>query len=166
MSPTSNSQHYCAVDHYSATGNVPCLPCPTGSFTNDMIGSTSCGCKTGYFGFSGEAPCSKCPHNYFSKPGDHYCFNCIGYECTPDFDINNYLVPSKRPTRAPSMPTYVPSIGSSASPTEFPSELSSAYPTESPTKFPSQKPSDVPSSNHSVIPTVEPTFFPTGKSNQ
>jgi hypothetical protein len=99
----------CEVGFFSATGYSPCLKCPNGSL-NEIKGSTSCQCKAGYLGYLGQAPCFKCPVNSFSRIGDQNCFSCIGYECTPGFDISTYGLPTRRPTRAPSIPTRAPSI--------------------------------------------------------
>ena len=153
------------MNHYSSTGQVPCSPCPHGSF-NDAIGSSSCTCKAGYFGQNGKSPCLKCPSDSFSKPGDQYCFNCFGYDCTPNFDIADfsrwYQVPSKRPSRAPTAPSNLPTIAPSDLPTEFPSELPSESPSQVPSHEPSHVPTLVPSNVPTVAPSCEPTAFPTG----
>ena len=79
----------CAAGYFSNTGLAPCTACPDGS-GSDMEGSTGCHCEAGYFGDNGLSPCSKCLHNYYSDPRSSKCYECVGFECTPDFDLDDY----------------------------------------------------------------------------
>jgi len=66
-------------------------------------------------------------------------------------------------TRAPTSPTYMPSISPSKTPTSYPSKMPTLTPSITPTLLPSMTPSKIPTLTPSISPTLLPSMTPTKK---
>lgn len=104
----------CPVGSFSATGQQPCTPCPTGQ-TTMVTGSTECTtvsteCPIGSFSKTGQQPCTPCEFGFTTRmAGSAVCIKKTG-PC----GLDAYSTTGKEPCMPCQPGTYTERLSSNA----------------------------------------------------